>query len=486
MDKIGDISTNLQSCFTELEAKGVTVPADSSLDDLATLIGQVPDASHPDLDLPWIMTDGATYFTLSQTMQRTRSFFTDIELAPLGNTTNQVIWGCRSTNSNQGNSNLMLYYTDTSVYSYRRLIKNLGTASQTGDVNNYAEKTWSGYPFYKKQRLAASYLDTTGYRASVQYNGSWTTAGSTMAQTSSSQIPDMVQTVFARANFSATGLSIENWCNQGTKIYWIGMTSGNKDTSTMQHEYVPILHWDVSTGKYQPCFIKKANGNLGSYPKATKGGWADGTAYYIDVAQGLESIVDNVASYPSFNSYKYFDTNISHESGNVYVLYGITRADTENTPNPLLENYDYGGDSARYFRLYGYKQPANSWLGTLEYNRLIMLAGGSSFDYSSTQPSTSGATSTYNFIYSIPVDSSNSAYSFTTNTTLTNGKTSRSIRYDSTPAGKLRLCYKNSNHGLRWLAVYNNNVLTHYITLCNLNGTTVYYDCIAKTIIYPN
>ena len=62
MSKIYDISTNLNVCLGVIASKGVTVPPDSSLDDLATLIAAIPDSSHPDYDLPWLMADGSHGF----------------------------------------------------------------------------------------------------------------------------------------------------------------------------------------------------------------------------------------------------------------------------------------------------------------------------------------------------------------------------------------------------------------------------------------
>ena len=464
LDKIDDISTNLHSCFTQLEAKGVTVPADSSLDDLATLIGQIPDANRPDYDLPWVMVDGSTFFTLSDTLQRTRSFFTDIELAPSAG----VIWGCRSTNSNQGSSSLYLNYTDTSVYSYRRLIKSLGTASQTGDVNNYAQKAWSGYPFYKKQRLAASYLDTSTYRASVQYNGSWTTAGSSMAQASGSQLTDMIQTVFARTTFSATGMSIDSICPAGTKVYWIGLTSGNKDTSTMQHEYVPILHWDISTGKYQPCFMKASNRNLGSYPKSTKSGWADGTAYYIDVTQGLTE----KTGYSSGTACAY--TDIPNSSTYRYVFKVAAERRNSGSTVDYMTAYDTSN---------GYSMRIGNNFTTSNYTRFVKSEqyGGANYN---TYTGSVGNTSVEHFL---GVDFANKSMFEVMNTLTANQSTYTITVPDAPDSARGKLCiYKPHSStykdALYSVMIYEGDALIHYLVWCGKSGATygVFYDCVTK------
>ena len=485
MDKIYDISTNLHSCFTALTAKGVTVPADASLDDLGGLIRQIPDASHPDYELPWVMTDGSTCVWLPMTMAKARSFSIECELVPTGQSSTYInLLGASASNL----SNIGLMYHDTSVQASRKLTKNVGQSGQTADVDNNARVSWTGWPFYKKQTLACGFYSTSGYRSSLQYRGSWTHAASSSAQQSSSGLNDVMVCLFSQARYSNTGLTSpysSTNCPAGTKVYGIKRWSTLYSDITTATETKICLHCDPLNKEYRPCFRydNENNYEYSSFPKNSKL-YQDGTLYYIDVTKGYQE-VGETASHMSYSTAKEYRTGIPHESGNVYVLQHYARTTTEQSYTcPIISNYSYSSGEEFFYRvrrMYNTVSYPNS-----PYQSEIIQCAGGSYAYIETSHSDSSANKKYNYITAIPADSSNSSEALATGISLTAAKSGRSFKY-GTPSGYIRIYYKNSTEYVKFLAVYNNGELRHYLVPVRVNGAgdVKYYDVVTKTLINP-
>lgn len=476
LNKIQDISTNLQRCFTEVAAKGMAVPADSSLDDLATLITAIPDASHPDYDLPWIMNDGSSGIWCPESAGRSATVWIDCELTPTDNT-HVRLFGCQGTSL----SNWGMDYNDTHVRSLRTLTKNIGTSTQTSDTANTVSVDWSGYPFYKRQELEASW--TSSYRASILYNGSWTHAATTAAQQNTSNTPNMPFSLFCSIRYTNDSLTFPaNSCKAGTKVYSVKRGTGGY-TSTNLTTYSPVLRWDPVKKEYRATLVNKDNGRQWSFAKDDKY-TEDGNMYYIDVTKGYKEVGVN-ASHMSYSMAKEYRTGIPHESGNVYVLQHYARTTTEqNYTCPIISNYNYGSGEEFFYRVrrayITITDPNNP------YNSEILQYAGGSYAYIETSRSDSSANKTYNYITAIPADSSNSSEAFATATSLTAVKSGRIFKY-GTPSGYIRIYYKNNAEYVKFLAVYNNGKLRHYLVPIRVNGVgdVKYYDIVTKTLINP-
>lgn len=485
LDKIQDISTNLHSCFTALTAKGVTVPADASLDDLGGLIRQIPDASHPDYELPWVMTDGSTCVWLPTTMGKARSFAIECELAPTGQSSTYIyLLGASASNL----SNIGLMYHDTNVQASRKLMKSVGQSGQTADVDNNARVSWPGWPFYKKQTLACGFYSTSGYRSSLQYNRSWTHAGTSSAQQSSSGLNDVMVCLFSQARYSNTGLTspyTSSNCPAGTKVYGIKRWSTLYSDITTATETKICLHWDPLNKEYRPCFrYDNANNyEYSSFPKTGKLD-QDGTLYYIDVTKGYQEVGDT-ASHMSYSGAKEYRTGIPHESGNVYVLQHYARTTTEQSYTcPIISNYNYDSGEEFFYRVRRIYTTIS--YPNVPYQSEILQSAGGSYAYIETSHSDRSVNKTYNYITAIPADSSNSSKAFATGLSLGAAKSGRSFKY-GTPSGYIRIYYKNSTEYVKFLAVYNNGVLRHYLVPIRVNGAgdVKYYDVVTKTLINP-
>lgn len=471
LNKINDISTNLQSCFTAIRAKGVTVAADSSLDDLPTLIRAIPDASHPDIALPWIMSDGSSAFWLPRTMTKGRSFYLSAELTPVSE--NTCLIGAAGTSDT--NSNIQLLYNSTSLASYRRLTK----TDYTGDTMNFVSRTNLNpiYPYYQKRTYGGSYVVST-YQAAVNIDSSWSTAPSSMSQLSNSVAFAAPIGLLAQTYFSDTGLTFpRNICPAGVKIYDVSLGT-SPYTSAPTEQFTPYLHWDSSNNIYRPCFRTVSNGNYdySSFPKTGKNDFNDGNAYYIDVTQGLSEI----NSWSNVTAANY-NIGIPVSTDDVYV-FEIYENNTANPAVPLFNNYDYHDTRARIQFLY---EASNSEFNY--YQRLIYRPSWSIFNDTVFVKKDSDSTYTLcNYLFSVPMSSTNSSKAIAIDLT-TASKTPVSINigtYPSSLEGYLAL-HTYNGYGIKNFRVYKNGILTNYLSLCDAGGTQVFYDCITKTIIRP-
>lgn len=469
MDKIYDISTNLHSCFTALMAKGVTVPADSSLDDLGNLIRQIPDASHPDYELPWVMTDGSTCVWLPTTMQKSRSFSIECELAPTGQSSTYIhLLGASASNL----SNMGLMYHDTSVQASRKLTKSVGLSGQTADVDNNARVSWTGWPFYKRQSLACSFLSTSGYRSSLQYNGSWTHAGTASAQQSSSGLNDVMVCLFSQARYSNTGLTSpysQTNCPAGTKIYSIGRWSTLYSDITTAVESKPYLHWDPFDKEYKPCFrYDNANNyEYSSFPKASKLD-QDGTLYYLDVTKGLTE----KTGYSSGTRHAY--TDIPNSSAYSYVL----------KVNCQRRN---GGDAVDYITAYdtsdGYTMRIGTNISSSNYTSFAKVETYSGTTYGTYSSSIGSATNS--FVLGIDFANNSMFHTFSTLTSTKSDKTITKPSVSDDVRGNICLVKPHSTtyyDALYSVMIYEGSALIHYLVYCNMPGKTygVFYDCVTK------
>lgn len=489
MDKIYDISTNLHSCFTALTAKGVTVPADSSLDDLGNLIRQIPDSSHPDYELPWVMTDGSTCVWLPTTMQKSRSFSVECELAPTGQSSTYInLLGASASNL----SNIGLMYHDSNVQASRKLTKSVGQSGQTADVDNNARVSWTGWPFYKKQTIACSFYSTSGYRSSLQYRGSWTHAGTSSAQQSSSGLNDVMVCLFSQVRYSNTGLTSpypSTNCPAGTKVYGIKRWSTLYSDITTAVESKPYLHWDPLNKEYRPCFRydNENNYEYSSFPKNSKLD-QDGTLYYIDVTKGYAE-VGNGADHITYNTAKEYRTGIPHESGNIYIVKHNAQSTTAASSYrfDIIGNYGYSSNDNEFHLSAQRMYNTVSYPNAPYYSRLYFTAGTGGYVELEATHSDKSNNVTYNYITSIPANSSNSSQGFCTSQTLTAAKASKTFKYNSTYEGYIRIYYKNSSEYVKSLAVYNNGNLTHYLIPVRVNnlGDVKYYDVVTKTLTNP-
>lgn len=469
LDKIEDISTNLHSCFTALTAKGVTVPADASLDDLGGLIRQIPDASHPDYELPWVMTDGSTCVWLPTTMGKARSFAIECELAPTGQSSSSS-WVDLLRASASNLSSIGIMYHDASVQASRKLTKSVGQSGQTADVDNNARVSWTGWPFYKKQTIACSFLSTSGYRSSLQYNGSWTHAGTSSAQQSSSGLNDVMVCLFSQARYSNTGLSspyTSSNCPAGTKVYGINRWSTLYSDITTATETKICLHWDPLNKEYRPCFrYDNANNyEYSSFPKTAKNN-QDGTLYYLDVTKGLTE----KTGYSSGTRHAY--TDIPNSSAYSYVL-------------KVYSTRRNGGSAVDYITAYdtsdGYTMRIGNSIGSayMKFQKNESY-GGTNYATDTGAPGQSG-----NFI--IGVDFANNSMFYTTDS-LTSGKANYTIAKPSVSddvRGKICIVKPHSttySDALYSVMIYEGSALIHYLVYCNMPGKTygVFYDCVTK------
>lgn len=472
LNKINDISTNLQSCFTAIRAKGVTVAADSSLDDLPTLIRAIPDASHPDIALPWIMSDGSSAFWLPRTTTKGRSFYLSAELTPVSG--NTCLIGAAGTSDT--NSNIQLLYNSTSLVSYRRLTK----TDYTGDTNNYVSLTNlnSIYPYYQKRTFGGSYVVST-YQAAVNIDSSWSTASSSMSQLSNSVAFEAPIGLLAQTYFSDTGLTFpRNICPAGVKIYDVSLGT-SPYTSAPTEQFTPYLHWDSSNNIYRPCFRTVSNGNYdySSFPKTHKNDYNNGNAYYIDVTQGLSEINSwsnvRVADY---------NTGIPVSTDDVYVFEIYENYYERKVP--LFDNYDYINENARIRFSYDCWRDLGS---PYHYHQqLLYRPGNVSSNDTLFVNIEHNAFTLCNYLFSVPMSSTNSSKAITIDLTAAN-KTPVSINigtYPSSLEGYLALHTYNC-YGIKNFRVYKNGILTNYLSLCKAGSTQVFYDCITKTIIRP-
>ncbi len=459
MDKIQDISTNFHSCLTALTAKGVTVPADASLDDLGGLIRQVPDASHPDIGLPWIMNDGESAYMFPVTVTASVSVQVDCELVPLGSSLKYIT----------GNGGCMfgLLYTDSYVRAARQMIKDPTGGSPTLDNTNRAQTDWTGYPFYKRQTLQCSYYSSSGYRSSLLYNGSWTHAGSLQAQSSGSNYPNQPVTLFSGISFMDNAASFPfNALPAGVKVYELDRAQKDyRSTEAWSSVFTPVLHWDVNRHEYRPTFV--SNGTYASFPKP--GLYSDGgNAYYIDVTKGLAE----KTGYSSGTRYAY--TDIPNSSAYSYVL----------KVNCQRRN---SGDAVDYITAYdtsdGYTMRIGTNISSSNYTRFAKVETYSDTTYGTYSDSIGSAS--YSFVLGIDFANSSMFHTFDTLTATKSDKTITKPSVSDDVRGKICLVKPHSTtyyDALYSVMVYEGSALIHYLVYCSMPGKSygVFYDCVTK------
>lgn len=460
LDKIQDISTNLQSCLTTVAAKGVTVPADSSLDDLATLITAIPDASHPDYDLPWIMNDGSSGIWCPDSAGRSATVWIDCELTPTDNT-HVRLFGCQGTSL----SNWGMDYNDTHVRSLRTLTKDIGTSTQGSDTANTASTNWSGYPFYKRQELEASW--TANYRASILYNGSWTHAATSAAQQSTSNTPNMPFSLFCSIRYTSDGLTFPaNSCKAGTKVYSVKRGTGSY-TSTTWTTYSPVLRWDPVKKEYRATLVNKELGRQWSFAKDGKY-TEDGNMYYIDVTKGLAE----KTGYSQYNRYAY--TDIPNSSSYRYVL--KIAAERRNA-----------GDAVNYITAYdtsdGYSMSIGNFISS-GYTQFLVLQSYGGNTYSTYSDSIGSASVNHILIVDFASKTMMNAMEYLTSNA-GDTKTLSSPTVPESDRGKICLVKPHGttyNDALYSVMIYEGDTLIHYLVYCSMPGKTkgVFYDCVTK------
>lgn len=484
MSKIADISTNLQSCFTALQAKGVTVPADSSLDDLATLIAAIPDSSHPDYDLPWLMADGSHGFIshARTNLSSNNTGAVTVELMPASDS-NSYIFGT----SNSYNGLTGMNQMTAGLRARFRLCSVDSSGNVTVNENNYAglnsQFTDSSYPYNKKLTdLYQSINSTSEYRV-VVYNGITTvTASASLAQPSSSAWPNyavgiLCRTQMAGESGSNSYLKVTTPAVAGTKLYELKMYSGAWSNKTLNATYKPVLHWDSQYEKYRPCF-KNTDGTLTTFAIADGNNTVDSSvdgAYYIDTTLGLtETKVTDITSSKNIDTIPYDATGATTYIANLRVG-GTTTARTTlttggNDPTSISAYLTSTGSGQDYY-FYVRFQGSNS----NRKNSLMGTVTGSTFRAASLimswTPSSSYSVSRWS-----SADDTIAAKTNITGLTAANGNGN---------AISLRNSNNNNNKsGVNSLMAVDSSTgkILNYLVLCTYNGNLVYYDCVNKTI----
>lgn len=481
MSKINDISTNLIACLGIISSKGVTVPADSSLDDLATLIAAIPDSSHPDYDLPWLMADGSHGFISHARTNLTtnNSGSVTVELMPAQDN-NSYIFGTSNsynclTGLNQMTAGLRARFRLCSVDASNRV---------TANENNYAgnnNNQWSdsSYPYHKKlSDIYQSINSTSEYRATL-YNGVNTvTANASMAQPSTSAWPNyavgiLCRTQMANESSSNSYLKVTMPAVAGTKLYELKMYSGTWSSKTLNATYTPVLHWDSSWGKYRPCF-KNSDGTLTTFAIADYENDVDSSvdgAYYIDTTLGLaQASLTDITSTNIISTIPYDNTGAT-----TYILKafcasgGVILTTGGSNPTKIIGNQS---GYYMYMRFYG----SNS-------NMVENIIG-------EAPDATHNPT---NFIARWTPSSSYLVTTWNGDDGSIGKKQDTSVLTDANGNGdiiELRNWRTNPGSTDRVIqAVYSlmavdssTNKILNYLVLCTYNGNLVYYDCVTKTI----
>lgn len=484
MSKIADISTNLQSCFTEIRAKGVTVPADSSLDDLATLITAIPDASHPDYELPWLMADGSHGFIsharTNLTTNNTGSV--TVELMPAQDN-NSYIFGT----SNSYNCLTGLNQLTTGLRARFRLCS-VSNDTVTANENNYAgnsnQYTDSSYPYNKKlSNIYQTINSTSEYRASL-YNGiSTVTASASMAQPSTSAwgnypVGILCRTAMMNESMSSAYLAVRTPAVAGTKLYELKMYSGPWANKTLNTTYIPVLHWDSSWGKYRPCF-KDTGDTLTSFAIADYGNDVDSSidgAYYIDPTLGLvETKATDITTSKSINTITYDATGATTYIVNLRVGGTTTSRTTLTTggDNPTsISAYLTSTGSGQEYYFYVRFQGSNS----NRKNSNIGTVVGSSFRATNLIMRWTPSSSYSVDRWSSTDDTINAKTSITGLTVANGGGNAIQLRNETNSS--------NNRTGVNSLMAIDSSTgkVLNYLVLCTYNNDLAYYDCVTKTI----
>ena len=497
LDKILDISTNLQSCLTEVAAKGVTVPADSSLDDLGTLIAQIPDASHPDYTLPWMVSDGDHSFLLPVRATPTENNIVGVqaELTPNPDNATRYVIG---TMSDDGNLSTGLQQMSAGFRARFKLFSISNNEIVAGE-NNYAglNSQWSdsSCPYYKQIWFYQGITSTSTFLATL-HGPTAVNAGSGLAQPSGSLLPNIPYGLLAAArmhdNVDNPYLYMTMPAQQGTKIFDCSIFSGTWSSKTSKFHFKPVLHWDSSWGKYRPCW--KEDYNSGSYygystfAIASNGSQVDSSvegAYYIDVTQGLSELsANNVTSSRWVETIPYeFDGNLE------YTLYGrfcTLYTDSWTTANNKLMQVNRSGGGYSTIIVCNATVSNSTWTHQARF-----YTNYTNDTYRQIYSNTSKTASTgYNYILRwTPTTSGNfniqyyggsgSSYSSVVNS----GSVATNTSVRNQPI-MLHVGYSSRASGTTWLRVRNKTTgeTTHFLQLCTYQGNYAYYDVITKTL----
>lgn len=500
MSKIADISTNLQSCFTEIEAKGVTVPADSSLDDLGNLIRAIPDASHPDRDLPWLMADGLHGFILPMraTMTENNTVGIKAELTPtLENTPCLVGTGTTNGNGHQGLQQM------TQGLRARFKMFSVSDNEIVTNENNYAglNSQWSdsSCPYGKQIWYYQSVNDNSSeWRAVLNHPGGTVTGGSGLAQPSGSYWPNYAYGIMCRTqmvdNVSNPFIRVLQPAQQGVKVYDCSIFTGSWTNKSSKFHFKPVLHWDSSWGKYRPCWKEDytsgstISGACSTFAILNEASQVDSSvdgAYYIDVTQGLtEKAATDVTSSRWVETIPYeFDGNLE------YTLYGrfcTLYTDSWTTANNKLMQVNRSGGGNSTIIVCNATVSGSTWTHQARF-----YTDYTNNTYRQIYSNTSSTASTgYNYILRwTPTTSgtfgiqyyggSGSSYS----SVITSGSVTTNTSVRNQPI-RLHVGYSSRASGTTWLRVRNKTTgeTTHFLQLCTYQGNYAYYDVITKTL----
>lgn len=473
LNKIEDISTNLQSCFTAIEAKGVTVPADSSLDDLGNLIRAI-DSSHPDYPLSFLIADGSHGFILP-----TRSNFSSNNtfscrcklLYPTKN--DEFLGGCEYV---LGDSSLgMGLFLSKYANGLAARFNVFGVDGANSNPNSYYAPKLNlsnNFPFHKFLLDNYEIYQSVTTRKVTLFNTVSTVTG-TGTQSSSSVWPAICYGVFGGACMDASNgnISIVQCAERGVLMIDCSIFTGPWSSKTKVAGYKPILHWDSSNNKYRPCWIDDDRKWVSTYAIA-EGDSAEVNSnidgcYYVDPLLGLEYTpvywIDSSVLYE-------FKTDISHASCGLYFFDWYYQG--VNYTGDILYNYDY--DTNNNFTL--------SQTSTFNLNV-------DNNDYSFLTPS-----SEHDYLVRIPtVSSLNGEAIYGWLDVVTAGRTKfTGLTYSNSRSGYL--AFKTGSDGthpigVNNLIIYNDSYyITHYLVLCKqtVNNVTdyVFYDCITKKIYH--
>lgn len=497
LDKILDISTNLQSCLTEVAAKGVTVPADSSLDDLGTLIAQIPDASHPDYTLPWMVSDGEHSFLLPVRATATENNIVGVKVELTPNTDNATRYVI-GTMSDDGNLSTGLQQMSGGFRARFRLF-NISNNQIVTNENNYAglNSQWSdsSCPYYKQIWFYQGITSTSTYLATLQ-GPTTVTAGSGLAQPSESILPNIPYGLLAASrmhdNVDNPYLYMTMPAQQGTKIFDCSIFSGTWSSKTSKFHFKPVLHWDSSWGKYRPCWKEDHNSTsyygYSTFAIANNGSQVDSSvegAYYIDVTQGLSELsVNNVTGAKSVDTIPYkIDGDTEYTMyARLCTLYTDSETNSLNRVIMVPKGNQFMSIGTNAVKPSG----ATSWTHTGTFFAEGTYKKKQFFSTTSSTPATA-----FNYIVQwTPTTSGTFSIKYYGGTggsyssKINGGSVTTYTSYSNTPI-RFMLHYNNSRpNGVNWLRVrkVSTNEITHFLVLCSYSGGYAYYDVITKTL----
>lgn len=484
-DQKSSLNTMIGSVFG---VPGVT--EDSSLADLEANIRRIDVDPRPDYTLPWIMADGSSAFVVPVTAVRDRGVDVTVSLVPHPDNAGEIVMTTMATGAQWGLNQM--------TAGMRARYRMDASPGNTPDTNNYVgqNNVWSdsSCPYWHKMKFAVSHNLST-FRSSLYQAGSWTHAGSGMAQASTSGFNSLPITVFGSSYVYTDKVAMRpNGANRyfiskGTMLYDIAFTTGTYDSSTIGDTYTPVLHWDRVYKKYRPCLYDTVGGKYSSFAIGEGDNFPDDGrdgAYYIKPDLTIMEDKNPMAS----PGVKTFNTSIPNKAGNKLIVIGrVTRSSASINPAGQKNFVSVNGANPAY--------SLNIYMGgeaSGTYKTIKVAENSGSGNVTTTYFTANSTNSYFTIMYTGASDSLwYSYYRFSALTTSVEYHNHISVTRSTLPTQDDRArgnytfkIYKTTDNLLSIYAyiIYDSNdVLTNYIVPClNSSDSIVLYDVITKTL----